>query len=124
MNYPDRDMRKKPWEDWIPLLAGAWLVASPWLLSNIEREPSTLYDVLIVGLALVLASGANLIKEERRVSLVNLVLGVWAIASPWILHFWGDRDIAVSTAVSGAVVAVVSLLQMAKHYNLRDRLMQ
>jgi len=40
--------RTQPWEEWLNLLAGAWLFISPWVLSY-TTVPAALWNALIVG---------------------------------------------------------------------------
>jgi uncharacterized membrane protein HdeD (DUF308 family) len=127
MNVHDRNMRKeqwKQWQEWVALLAGLWLAASPWLLGHADHPTLALYNALTVGILIALISAANLIKEERWEPIASVILGLWAVASPWIFHFWAARSLGISTAIAGGVVAVVSLLQVAEHHNPGNRLPQ
>ena len=65
MNIHDRDMRKEHWQPWVSLAAGIWLAACPWLLGHADQSTRMLYNALVVGLAIVLASAASLIRKER-----------------------------------------------------------
>ena len=46
-------VKARPWEEWINLIAGAWVFVSPWVLGYFGN-PGALWNALIVG-ALVFA---------------------------------------------------------------------
>ena len=41
-------IKARPWEEWINLIAGAWVFVSPWVLGYYGR-PEALWNALIVG---------------------------------------------------------------------------
>jgi SPW repeat len=47
-------IKARPWEEWINLIAGAWVFVSPWVLGFYSGHPLVLWNSLIVG-ALVFA---------------------------------------------------------------------
>jgi hypothetical protein len=46
-------IKARPWEEWINLIAGAWVFVSPWVLGY-YGQPAAMWNALIVG-ALVFA---------------------------------------------------------------------
>ncbi len=48
-------------------------------------------------------------------ALVNIVLGAWLIASPWVLGFAADAS-AASTFAAGVVIAVLALIRLVREY--------
>jgi hypothetical protein len=42
-------VRAQPWEEWINLIAGAWLFISPWVLGYYLTNPTALWNSLIIG---------------------------------------------------------------------------
>ena len=53
----------EPWEEWITVAIGAWLVVSPWVLGI--AEPAALANAVVVGL-LVLGLALYEVWEARR----------------------------------------------------------
>jgi hypothetical protein len=47
--------RAQPWEEWVNLVAGAWLFISPWVL-KFSGDKTTLWNALIVGALVVILS--------------------------------------------------------------------
>jgi len=124
-------MRQNQWKVLVTLIAGIWLVASPWALGHAEETSRMFYNVVIAGLATIVFAIADiyLTKERSEPPVVKavvglLVVGLWTVASPWILGFNAQRDMMVSTVAAGVVVAVVSLWQVVVRYDVTDRLTQ
>jgi hypothetical protein len=90
------------------VLAGAWLVAAPWILPYQARDPwwnDVIFGLVVMILAGVRARGAF---RATGLSLVNLALGGWLLASA----FWLDKTSTASAndIVLGLVVLVLALL--------------
>ena len=118
-------MWKKQWRDLVTLIAGIWLAASPWGLGHPDEATRVmLYNAVVVGLAMALLSIANFAKEDWWQPILSLVLGLWAVASPFVLGFTAVRAMMFSTIGVGVVVAVVSFWQVVDRYDRTDRLLQ
>jgi SPW repeat len=48
--------RVRPWEEWTNLLAGLWLIMSPFALHFVD-QPAVMWNQMIVGALVTLASG-------------------------------------------------------------------
>lgn len=53
----------KPWEDWLMLTLGAWLLASPWV-PGFGGSPALLLNAVIVGALIVLFAGWTLAEQR------------------------------------------------------------
>ncbi|MBS1230750.1 MAG: hypothetical protein H6R17_4027 [Proteobacteria bacterium] len=90
------------------MVAGIWLAVAPWVLGHGESEPLVLFNFVGIGAALVLFSGGALTKPETWEEVIDFLIGLWAIASPWVLGFSGMRDLTTNAVVVGLLVAVLS----------------
>ena len=72
----------------------------------------------LVALARLASASSNPV-----LSLVNVVLGGWMIASPWVFGYdhWNGNAAAWSDAVTGAVIAVAALASWAAGSGRRAR---
>lgn len=116
-------MHNKPWQDVVSLIAGVGLTAAPWALGVLDGDRAMVYNAVAVGLAIAFFALADLAKEERWEPVVSLLLGLWAVASPWVLGFAAAGQMMVVTVAAGAIVAVVSLWQIVERYDLTQRLL-
>ncbi len=91
------------------LLLGAFLAVSPWLFAysrGIVRA-----DAWFGGAAIVVLSIAAIVAFAEWEEWVNLAIGLWMIASPWILGFQHTSAMHVSIAV-GLLVAYLAAVEL------------
>lgn len=110
-------MNKQHWQDWVTGIVGAWLIVSPWALrlslpKGMSTAPMTWTFVLtgIVVLALAIAALAffRLWEEGGEV-----IVGVWLIVSPWIMHFTASSAATVNAVIMGAIIVGAAAWTMA-----------
>jgi hypothetical protein len=98
----------KHWQDPVSALLGAWLIVSPWIVGFAD---STLVvaNFLVVGALLVAAGVGAILVPKAWEEWVEVALGVWLIASPWLLGF-ADQPAPMQNALfSGLAVTVLAL---------------
>jgi hypothetical protein len=92
----------------INLLAGIWLFISPWVYRT--YMVSNAWNSWIVGALIVVFAASRLYNPMiRGLGVVNLVLGAWTFASPWIYGYTGDTSRFVNSLCVGVVVFVLSI---------------
>ena len=115
-------MQKNQWPDIASFVAGGCLAASPWFLGFGEELSPMLYNALAAGLALSLLALVGLFaprfggREHPELPIISLVIGLWTVASPWVLAFASLREIAIATVVCGGLAAVAALWQIVDRY--------
>ncbi len=80
-------MKKRRWQDVVTLIMGLWLFVSPFVLHYYLDETYAAPNAFVYGLALTAISGIALIKPEAWEEWVNLLIGLWLIAAPFVLGF-------------------------------------
>ena len=94
--------------DIVNLFLGTILFFSPWLFSlslGTPRQTAAIAGLLIAVLSIA-ALTAFAVWEEW----LNLIVGLWLIASPWLFGFQ-DSDAMMVDVVIGAVVAALAALE-------------
>ena len=88
----------------INLLAGIWLFVSPWVYLAYRNSDS--WNNWIVGAVIVILALIRLGNplEARGVSVVNMLLGIWTFASPWIYGYTGYTGRFINSLCVGVVV--------------------
>jgi len=100
--------RESPLDLYNLLLAMA-LLSAPWLFT-LTNSVGRL-DLWVSGAAIATVSLAALLAFARWEEWANLLLGLWLIASPWLLGFAHTRAMHFSIAI-GCVVAFLALLEL------------
>jgi len=69
------------------LMAGLWLVLSPWALRFVA-VPAATCNAVVVGVAIAIIAGCRLARwGTRPLSWTNVVLGGWLLLAPFALQF-------------------------------------
>ena len=101
------------------LLLGMILFFSPWLFglsAGAQWQTASTVGIFIAVLS-VAALAAFAIWEEW----LNLIVGLWLIASPWLLGFQDSSAMAVDVSI-GAVVAILAALEVWLTHDTQPRL--
>jgi len=98
----------KHWQDPVNAIVGVWLILAPWSL-GFEAEKSAMANSVVVGLGLLAFALAAMFLPRAWEAWSELVLGLWLIASPWILKFNAismARNAAIATGIVIVALAV------------------
>jgi hypothetical protein len=105
--YDPNTLDTKQPQDWINLILAALLLVSPWLFDFAgERVPAwhaCIAAVVIGGFAM--AALAAFAEWEEW---INLALGIWLAAAPWVLGFAGITNAMWTHLVVGLLVAAAA----------------
>lgn len=107
-------MKTKRWQDWLNLLLGAWLFASPWALKYADDGSFAARNAWLLGAAIISVAALAIYLPRAWEEVVNFILGAWGIAAPWVLGFAAHQEAMTNTVVVGAVVAILALWAAVK----------
>ena len=94
----------KQWEDWVNLVLGIWLCASPWVVQFSDVTTPT-QNAFVVGVLLILTEIVTLSAFRVWEEWVTVVLGAWLVISPWVL--------GIAALVPKANFVIVGLVVLA-----------
>ncbi|HEY1327475.1 MAG TPA: SPW repeat protein [Casimicrobiaceae bacterium] len=100
-------MKERRWQDWVNLLLGIWLFLSPWLLGYYEASMTAAWNAWILGVALVVFSAIAVSMPQMWEEVINILIGIWMIISPWVLRFSGVTRSGETNAVIVGIIAIV-----------------
>lgn len=98
----------KHWQDPVNGLLGAWLILSPWAVGFQGNTLAMANFVAVGALLLAVALGAIFVPRAWE-EWVETALGLWLVASPWLLGFAGIQPALQNAIFSGLVVTVLAL---------------
>ncbi len=111
-----RNWRSESALDLYNVVLAAVLIAAPWLFKLTNRTARM--DFWICGVAVVALSLAAIFAYANWEEWVNLLFGVWLIASPWLLGFSQARAMPFAVGI-GLLVAFMALLELWLMYERR-----
>lgn len=108
----------KHWQDAVNAVMGVWLVLSPWAL-GFSGETAAMSNAVVVGVALIAAALGAIFVPQAWEEWTEAALGLWLLASPWVLGFSGLENALMAAVASGIVIALLALwtLSTDKDYN-------
>jgi hypothetical protein len=99
------------------LLLAMVLFASPWLFARANATAAL--DLRAGGAAIAILSLAAMAAFANWKEWGNLLLGIWLIASPWVLGFPHTRAMHFAIGI-GAAVAFLAALELWLVYEAAD----
>jgi uncharacterized membrane protein len=108
----------KHWQDAVNTVLGAWLVLSPWIF-GFQGETMAMATAVVLGAAMIVLGLAAIFAPHSWEEWVQFVIGLCAIAAPWVIGFGTLRTATLNSVVVGVIVAVLSLwvLLVDKEYS-------
>ncbi|MCL4465152.1 MAG: SPW repeat protein [Chloroflexi bacterium] len=94
--------------NWVNLVAGIWLIISPFILQYTGVAPAV-WNNLAVGILLILVAAYILftcVKAEWA-GWAMAVLGIWEIMSPFVLGYVGEKPALWNNIILGIIIIVV-----------------
>jgi hypothetical protein len=111
-------MKPTRWQDWVNVVLGVWLVASPWMLGFSDHETAALVAWL-GGAAVVVFAGVGAYMQEAWEEAITVVLGLLLMGAPWAFGFTDERTATTNVAASGVLVVVFAILAMLRDMDIR-----
>ncbi|WP_219116454.1 SPW repeat protein [Janthinobacterium sp. UMAB-56] len=105
------NFKLKRWQDQVILLLGLWLLVSPWALSYPAGSPQRL-NAFVSGLVIAILAAFDLYKTYFWAVAVNLLVGVWVAAAPWVLRLAEQRIAMWNELLVGIAVVVLALWEL------------
>jgi hypothetical protein len=104
----------------IALLAGLWLIVSPWIYGAYGN--SAAWNSWVIG-ALIFLLG--LVRMNRPaatgLSWLNSILGIWTLASPWVYGYTGRPGPLINSLCMGLVVFCAAIVGANSERMSHDR---
>jgi SPW repeat len=91
------------------LILGAVLFASPWIFGFAAGAPSQ--NAWVSGIVIAVLSIAALAAFAVWEEWLNLIVGLWVIASPWVLKFEGTTAMTTHVVI-GIIVAALAAVEL------------
>jgi len=106
-----RPNRREAVLDVYQFVIAALLFASPWLFAFAGDTGTATTDVMVSALLVAAVSAVALLTFRKWEEWINVILGVWIAASPWILGF--GQTLASHVMLGfGILIAYLALIEL------------
>ena len=90
------------------LILGGWLFLAPWILAA-PAAGAWAWNAWIVGALLIVVSIVALMKLAEWEEWINLIVGGWLFATPWIFGYVAMTSAAWNAWIVGVLVAAIAI---------------
>lgn len=97
--------------DVVNLVLGAWLFLSPWIFGFVP-ETAASWNAWLSGIVVAALAIAALAAFAEWQEWINLAVGLWVIASPWLVGFSQNAAATRDHVVVGVIVAAVAAARL------------
>lgn len=114
----------RTWEDWAGMLLGALIAASPWFPVQeqaINAHQMVVLNTVAIGLVVFGISQLEYVALQRWQEVTAILVGLWLIASPYVLGYSGEGFLRIYHTSLGAVVVLLGILQLWQDWDLNDQ---
>jgi len=101
------------WEDWCAMGVGIVILISP-AIAQITDSPYATLNAVVVGLLVMLLAWQELMLLEIWEEYLELAVGLWLAASPWL---FGYSEFGLPTGMHvalGGAVAVLAIVEFCQ----------
>jgi hypothetical protein len=96
-------------------LFGILLFISPWLL-GFSREPAG-WNAFVSGAVLAAISIAAVVRYSEWEEWVDFVVGMWILASPWMLNYPSGATATKLHVLVGVIVTVLAAMELWQEHS-------
>jgi len=105
-------MVERRWQDWINLILGLWTFVSPWALGFANTNRTAAQAMWVLGAAIVVFAAIAVYMHRAWEEVVNILLGLALIVSPWVLSFSEQTTPMTNAVVVGLIVTALAVWAM------------
>jgi hypothetical protein len=102
------------------MLLGVVVVLSPMFAAQSESTAIAM-NAGVIGAAIFCLAAFELIDLRRWEETLELLCGVWLIASPFVFGYVGDATLMVWHLALGAIIALLAILELWQDWSSSDR---
>jgi predicted membrane-bound dolichyl-phosphate-mannose-protein mannosyltransferase len=109
----------RSWEDYAGIILGGLIGLSPWLTGG-QVKLLAAGNAVAVGVMVFAFAAFELVDLNRSEEVGEIVLGLWLIASPFVLNYVNSQ-LAIWHFVLGAGVVLLGALELWQDWSLTER---
>ena len=117
----------RTWEDWCGMLLGLLIALSPWFPTQQGHEAAdagrslVILNTVMVGIIVFGLAQLEYVSLQRWEEVAAIVAGLWLMLSPYLFGYHVDGLLRFWHSGLGALVVLLSTLQLWQDWELSDR---
>jgi hypothetical protein len=116
----------RTWEDWCGMALGVLIVLSPWFPTQsghevVDAEHSfVILNTFTAGILVFGLAQLEYVALQRWEEVAEILVGLWLIASPYIIGYSDDSLLRFWHSTLGGLVVLLAALQLWQDWDLKD----
>jgi hypothetical protein len=110
----------RTWEDWLGMVLGLLIAVSP-MLAGDEVSRAAVWNTVLVGVLVFFIAELEYAVLQRWEEICQLVLGLWLIASPYVLGYSAAGNLRFWHSTLGGLVILLAALELWQDRNRSDQ---
>ncbi|HWT28328.1 MAG TPA: SPW repeat protein [Methylophilaceae bacterium] len=110
----------RTWEDWLGMVLGLLIAVSP-MLAGGEVSRAAIWNTVLVGVLIFFIAELEYAVLQRWEEICQLVLGLWLIASPYVLGYSAAGSLRFWHSTLGGLVILLAALELWQDWNRSDQ---
>ena len=116
----------RTWEDWCGMALGVLIVLSPWFPTQsghevVDAEHSfVILNTFTAGILVFGLAQLEYVALQRWEEVAEILVGLWLIASPYIIGYSDDGLLRFWHSTLGGLVVLLAALQLWQDWDLKD----
>ena len=107
----------RTWEDWLGMILGVVICASPWLTGQ-TASTTVVANTVVIGLVVLGLAVLQLVRLQLWEEILAVLCGLWLITSPFNFAYGGA--LAAWHFVLGAIVILLAAAELWQDWRLSD----
>lgn len=113
-------MGKRRWQDRANLILGLWVFVSPRVL-DYTGQTAAAWNAYVIGAGIVVFALIAARIPKAREEIINMVLGVWLVVSPFVLGYSAMTEIALHSVLVGILATAFAIWAMSNDQRFYKR---
>lgn len=109
----------KRWQDWVNVVLGLWMLASPWALDFAADNSAPARSAWLLGAAIVIFAALAVYIPRAWEEAINVILGLALVVSPWALGFLEQTTPTTNAVIVGLLVIAFGVWAMLMNTDVR-----
>ncbi len=98
------------WASGINILAGLWVLISPWLF-HYNTDTTAMWISVVVGVVIAILAAIRFSGNGPvGLSWINLILGIWVIISPWVIGYSANSSAMWDHIIVGIIIGILAIV--------------
>ena len=109
----ENSLKNSIWQDWVNLILGVWLLASPWIM-DYSSAGFVAGDARLLGVAVIIISVIGLLSPDVWEEWMNLLLAALILISPITVGFTHQNVAVLNNVIISILIGAAAVWGLSR----------